>query len=233
MQLFLDQVFVVGHSDFGGAEFVEARGEHVAEKLDGVVGALGEFVDVEQHGVQFRGSAGGAPASPEPGASGVEEVVDLFEFLGEQLVVVAELEQLRVGVLEELDGGLGAGLRVVDEGGIPSDDREVAGIVRDAGLQNFLALAVGECGHLSANNLGDLVALRGEKFVRGRRAVDLANVEDEVVLLQQFGGVRLDQRGGGAFEFLPDDARGELLEIGVGGPAAREFDESVPPAGKR
>src|SRR5580700_4118957 len=49
LEFFFDQVFVVGDSDFGGAEFVEARGKHVAEELDGVIGALGEFVDVEQH----------------------------------------------------------------------------------------------------------------------------------------------------------------------------------------
>ena len=105
--------------------------------------------DVEQDGVQLGGGAGGAPARPEAGASGFEEVVDVFEFLGEQLVVVAEFEQLRVGVLEQLDGGLGAGVRVVDKGGVPSDDGEVVRIVGDAGLQNFLALAVGERGSIS------------------------------------------------------------------------------------
>ena len=55
VEFFLDQVFVVGDSDFLGAEFVETRGEHIAEELDGVVGVLGEFVDVEQDGVEFRG----------------------------------------------------------------------------------------------------------------------------------------------------------------------------------
>ena len=57
-------------------------------------------------------------------------------------------------------------------------------------------------------------------------------MEDEVVLLQPFAGVGLDQRWGGALEFLPDDADGELFEVGVGGPAAGELDERVPPAGK-
>src|SRR5580700_4064224 len=55
LQLFFDQVFVVGDSDLGGAEFVEAGGEHVAEEFDGVVGALGQLVYVEQDGVQFGG----------------------------------------------------------------------------------------------------------------------------------------------------------------------------------
>ena len=46
LEFFLDEVFVVGDADFLGAEFVEARGEHVAQELDGVVGALGQFVYV-------------------------------------------------------------------------------------------------------------------------------------------------------------------------------------------
>jgi len=58
--------------------------------------------------VQFGRGLGGAPARPEAGA-GVEEVVDAFEFFGQEFVVVAEFEQLRVGVLQELDGGFGAG----------------------------------------------------------------------------------------------------------------------------
>ena len=73
---------------------------------------------------------------------------------------MAEFEQLRVGVLQQLDGGFGAGLRVVDEGGVPSDDREVVGIVGDAGLQNLLALAFGKHGGFAANDLGDLRRVR-------------------------------------------------------------------------
>ena len=63
------------------AQLVKPRGEHVAEELDGVVGALGEFVHVEQDGVQLGGGARSAPARPEAGASGVEEVVDVLQAL--------------------------------------------------------------------------------------------------------------------------------------------------------
>ena len=167
-----------------------------------------------------------------PVASGFEEVVDVFEFLGHELVVVAELEELGVGVLQQLDRGLGAGGRVVEEGRVPSDDREVAGIVRDAGLQDLLAFAFGEDLHFPANHLRDVDALRGQKFVGRGRAFDLAHVEDEVVLLQPFSDVGLVERGGGAFELLLDDTRGELFEVGVGGPAAGEFNECVPAAGE-
>src|SRR5215467_9977879 len=119
LELFFDQVFVVGDSDFLRAQFVEARGEHITEELDGVVGVLGEFGDVEQDGVQLRRGTRRAPARPEAGASGFEEVVDVLQLNAQQFVIVAELEQLRVGILQQLNGGLGSGLRVIDEGGVP------------------------------------------------------------------------------------------------------------------
>ena len=168
LQFLLDEVFVVGHANFGGGEFVEAGGKHVAEELDGVVSALGEFADVEQDGMEFRGGASGAPARPEAAASAIEEVVDDFELLGEQIVVVAELEELRVGVLQELNGGFGAGRAVVDEGGVPADHGEVVRIVGDARLQDFLAFAVGKRLGFAANDLGDVVALSGEQIESGR-----------------------------------------------------------------
>ena len=151
---------------------------------------------------------------------------------------MAELEELRVGVLQKLDRGLGSGGGVVDEGGIPSDHREVVRIVRNAGLENLLAFAVGERGHLSADNLGDLIAAGGEQFVGRGSAIDLAHVEDEVILLQEvssafLSGVGLDQRRRGALKLLAHDAQGELFEVGVGGPAAGEFDEGIPATGKR
>ena len=46
VELFLDQIFVVGYADFLGAQLVKPRGEHVAQELDGIVGTLGEFVHV-------------------------------------------------------------------------------------------------------------------------------------------------------------------------------------------
>jgi hypothetical protein len=233
VEFFFDQVFVVGDSDFLGTEFVEAGGEHVAQELDGVVGTLGEFVDVEQDGMQFRGGAGSAPARPCPGASFFQEVVDAFQFAGEEFVVVAELEELRVRVLQQLDGGLSAGGRVVDEGSVPSDDSEVGGIVRDAGLENFLALGFGESGGFSADDLGYLVARGSQEIVGGGLSLNLADVEDEVVLLQPVVLViGLDQGGGGALQLLADYAAGQLFEVGVGGPVGGELDQFLPVAGE-
>jgi len=90
---------------------------------------------------------------------------------------VAKLEKLRVGVLQKLDGGLGAGGRVINEGGVPSDDGEIGRIVGDAGLEDFLALAFGEGGGFSANDLGDGVALGGQEFFGGGGSFDLADVK--------------------------------------------------------
>src|SRR5215469_2975465 len=160
--------------------------------------------------MQFCGRASGAPARPEAGTSGFEEVVDVFQLVRHEYVIVAEFEELRVGVLQELNGGLGSGLRVVDEGGIPSDNGEVAWIVRDARRENFLAFAFGERGGFSADDLRDRVRLRGEKLFRGRTAVDLADVEDEVILLQPvLFVIGLDKRGCGALQALPDYAVGQ------------------------
>ena len=125
---------------------------------------LGEFVNVEQDGMQLGGGTSGAPAGPEAGASIFEEVVDAFEFAGEEFVVMAEFEQLRIGVFEQLDGGLGAGDRVVKKGSIPADHGQVGRIVRDAALQNFLALALRQRQSFSADDLGNLIPVGLQDF---------------------------------------------------------------------
>ena len=104
--------------------------------------------------------------------------------------------------MQELDGCFGAGRRVVDEGGVPSDDGEVGRIIGDAGLENFLALAFREGGGFPANDLGDGVALRGQEFFGVGGSFDLADVEDEVVLLQPtVFVVGLDQCGAARSSF--------------------------------
>src|SRR5450755_3883983 len=76
VQLLVDQVFVVGHADLGGGQFVQAGGKHVAEKFDGIVGALGQFVHIEQDGVQSAGAFRGAPAGGDAHRAVVHKVVD-------------------------------------------------------------------------------------------------------------------------------------------------------------
>src|ERR1700732_3375009 len=89
----VDQVFVVGDADLRRGNFVEARGEHVAQELDRVVGALGQFVHIEQYGVQSASSPGGAPAGQDAGPL-VHKIVNAFQFARQQFVVVAEFEEL-------------------------------------------------------------------------------------------------------------------------------------------
>src|ERR1700722_3370641 len=57
-------------------------------------------------------------------------------------------------------------------------------------------------------------------------------MEDEIVFLQPFNGVRLDDGGSGTLEFLLNDAGGEAFEVGVPDPAAGELNELVPFAGE-
>src|SRR5580700_2572558 len=230
LQFLLDEIFVVGHADFRGGEFVEAGGKHIAEELDGVIGALGQFAHVEQNGVEFGGGAGGAPARPKSAASALQEVVDVLELLGKKFVVVAEFQQLRIGILQELDSRFGAGRSVVDKGSIPSDHGEVAGIVGNPRLENFLAFTVGKRLVLTAYHLRNAICLRCQQVRARGGPCNLPQMEDEIVFLQPLGGVRLDQRGGRTLKFLLDDASGEALKVGIPNPATGKLDQLVPVA---
>ena len=75
---------------------------------------------------------------------------------------MAELEQLRVGVLEQLDGGLGADWSVIDEGGVPADHGQIVGIVGNPRLKNFLAFAIGKRLTLATHHLRNRASLRSE-----------------------------------------------------------------------
>src|SRR6202163_152408 len=140
LQFLVDQVFVVGNADLRSCKLIQAGGKHVAEKLDGVVGALGQFVHVEQNGMQFGRGSRQAPARQHSGTF-VEGGIHNPQFAGEQLVVVTELQQLRIGVLQKLDGRLSASLAVVQESGVPANYSQIIGVVGNPGLQNFVALA--------------------------------------------------------------------------------------------
>ena len=48
-ELLLRQALVVRNTDLAGSQAIQARGEHITQELDGIVGALGEFGHVEQH----------------------------------------------------------------------------------------------------------------------------------------------------------------------------------------
>src|SRR5215831_13252436 len=108
---------------------------------------------------------------------------------------MTEFQKLRVGVLQQLNGSFSTGLRVIDERRVPSDHGEVIRVVGDTALENFLAFAFAKSGSLAADNLSDAAAMRREKLVGIGRAVDLAHMKNEVVLLQPvLFVVRLNQR---------------------------------------
>src|ERR1700674_1829406 len=228
----VDQVFVVGDAALGCGNFVEGPGEHVAEELYGVVGALGQFVHIEQDGVQSGGAFGSAPAGEDTGRAAVHKIVDAFQFARQQFVVVPEFEELRVGVFEQLNDGFRAGRGVIEKRSVPADHGQVVRIVRDFRLHDFLLLAVGERNVFAADDLGDASTLGREQFSRRRIAGDIAHMEDEIIFMEP-AVVKLDQRGTGALDFLFDDLLGEAGEVGIPNPAAGQADKRVPVAGKR
>src|SRR5580692_2761903 len=164
LHLLGDQVFVIRNANFGGREFVQTSGKHVAEKLDRVVGVLGEFVHVEQDGVQLGRGARQAPTRQHSGAL-VERCVNAFQFAGEEFIVMAEFEQLRVGIFQQLNGGLGAGFAVIQKSRIPTDYCQIIGVIRDARLQDFVLLPFRELRGFSTNDLRDTRAMRRNQLI--------------------------------------------------------------------
>lgn len=222
----LDEVLVIGNAYLGGSEAIETRCEHVAEELDGVVGVLGEFHDLKQYGMEAVGGAGLAKTREEARAL-LEGVIDGVEYGCQQLVVVAKFEKLRVSVFEKLNGGFGAGGGVVEEGGVPADDGEVGGIVRDAGLEDLVALVGGEGKSVSANDLRDERAVPLDELGRIGGAGDVLHVDDEVVLGEPLG-VGFDQRRVSHGKALPDDLFRLRREVDLPGPATCAGDQLLP-----
>ena len=91
----------------GGGEVEHARRVDVADQLQRVLGLVGDFVDVDEERVQVVGGPDVAAADEDVEPPLMLQLrVDPPELQVEQLIVVAELEQLRVGELEDLEHGL-------------------------------------------------------------------------------------------------------------------------------
>ena len=69
--------------------------------------------------MQLAGGTRMAAADASPPAGRLQLGIDAPNALIEQTIVGAELQQLRVGVLEDLERRLGVGLGVVDERRVP------------------------------------------------------------------------------------------------------------------
>ena len=57
VQLLVYQALVIVHANFGCSQPVKARGEHVTEKLDGVVGTFDKLIHFDGDALQFVGLA--------------------------------------------------------------------------------------------------------------------------------------------------------------------------------
>ena len=71
---------------------------------------------------------------------------------GQQFVIVAEFQQLRVGVFEQLDGRPGRRRIVENERGRPADYEQIVGIVGNAGVENLAELRFGKQAVFAAHN---------------------------------------------------------------------------------
>src|SRR5882724_8716894 len=145
---------------------------------------------------------------------------------------MAELEQLRVGVFQQLDDGFRARSAVIEKGAIPADHRQIVRIVRNLRLQYFLAFAIRQGAVFTAHDLRNASPFNGEQFGRGRVSGDLAYVEDKVIFVQPLV-VGLDQSRPRALQLLPGDLLREAGKVRLPNPAAGQTDKGVPVARKR
>src|SRR5258708_163228 len=95
LQLLVDQRLVVVDADLGGDDSVDARVVCVADEFYSVFGAFGQIHDVKAKAVHAAGAAGQSPAREKTFVA-LKRAVDVGEEVGEDLVVVTKLEQLRV-----------------------------------------------------------------------------------------------------------------------------------------
>ena len=144
----------------------------------------------------------------------LKKIVHALQLPAEQFVVMPEFQKLRVGVLQQLDGGFRTGGAVVDERPVPADDRQIIGIVGNVRLHDFLPLAIRELRGFSADNLCYVVCVLSQKVGGGRGTRDLSHVENEIVFVQPIR-VRLHQGRSGALQLLFNNSGGETCKLCV------------------
>src|SRR5258708_18005910 len=123
LQLLVDQRLVVVDADLGGDDSVDARVVCVADEFYSVFGAFGQIHDVKAKAVHAAGAAGQSPAREKTFVA-LKRAVDVGGEIGEDLVVVTKLEQVRVRGFEQVDDlGSSVMLFVAKPGG-PADPRQ-------------------------------------------------------------------------------------------------------------
>src|SRR5947208_16344658 len=101
---------------------------------------------------------------------------------------MAELQQLRVGILEKLNGGLSADFTVVEKGRVPANHSQIIWIVRNSRLYDFVAFAIGQLCRLAADDLANPRPFRTDQLSRIRRTSDLTGIKDTVIFAQPLCG---------------------------------------------
>ena len=113
-----------------GGQAEEPCGVHVADELDRVLGVIGQLVHVDEQGMHVVRCARVAARPEQPDRARLLQLGVQARQLGvEEAVIVPELEELRVRELQDLHSGLGSGLGVPHEGGVPRGDDQIVGEV--------------------------------------------------------------------------------------------------------
>src|SRR5690349_8921498 len=108
-KFFLHQPAVVRYADLRGGQAIDPRPVKIAEKLNGVICPLRQFFYIQPDGIEVLGLPRQPPAGEER-VSMVERLVNIRKDAGQMFVVMPEVQQLTIGILEELpdrDGALG------------------------------------------------------------------------------------------------------------------------------
>src|SRR5260370_6264150 len=109
-QFFSYQLLVLGHANSRSAKLVKAGGEHITDKLQGVVCVFGKLGNLKNDCLTPAVGWKHPPARQSP-ATAFDKSVDIIPRTRKQIVVVAGPRELRGRVLPSSSRGHGAILR--------------------------------------------------------------------------------------------------------------------------
>ena len=128
LQLLLNAGLPAIQTEAGGGQAEEPCGVHMSPTNLIAFALIGQLVHVDEQGMNVVRRARVAARPEQPYRTGLLQLgVHARQLRVEQVVIVPELEELRVRELQDLDGGLGSGLGVPDQAGVPRRDDQVVG----------------------------------------------------------------------------------------------------------
>ncbi len=154
--------------------------------------------------------------------------VDARQLVVEQLVVIAELQELRVGELDNLERGLRAGGSIVHEGRVPRRDDEIVREVRDPMAEYLVPLLAAERGALAPQHRCDDVAMMLHDLLGRMRTAQIVDGKHQIVLgqrglprighrvLETFGDAAARLLGLPFERFVFDELIGRVRKLGPG-----------------